>query len=87
MVELDGVLDDGHRETVAVRLGVGHGASAYLNPVEAAQPFSVLKFWDRVLILHRCLQGNRKVQTHFAFDQSSEWRGGESTPFIGIHLS
>ena len=32
-------------------------------------------------------QGNRKVQTHFAFDQSSEWHGGESTPFIGIHLS
>ena len=32
-------------------------------------------------------QGNRKVQTHFAFDQSSEWCGGESTPLIGIHLS
>ena len=32
-------------------------------------------------------QDNRKVQTHFAFDQSSEWCGGESTPLIGIHLS
>ena len=25
VVQLDGVLDDGYRETVAVRLGVGHG--------------------------------------------------------------
>ena len=38
MVEPNGVLDDGYRETVAVRLGVGHGASAYPNPIKATQP-------------------------------------------------
>jgi len=38
MIEPDRMLDDGHRETVAVRLGVGHGASAYTNPVKATQP-------------------------------------------------
>ena len=39
MVKPNGVLDDGHRETVAVRLGVDHGASAYPNPIKATQPF------------------------------------------------
>ena len=38
VVEPNGVLDDGYRETVAVRLGVGHGASASPNPVKATQP-------------------------------------------------
>ena len=42
MVEPNGVLDDGHRETMAVRLGVGHGASAYPNPIKATQPFQRL---------------------------------------------
>ena len=42
MVEPNGVLDDGHRETVAVRLGVGHGASAYPSPIKATQPRRVL---------------------------------------------
>jgi hypothetical protein len=32
-------------------------------------------------------QGNRKVQSHFAFDQSSEWGGSEATTFIGIDLN
>ena len=40
MVEPNDVLNDGHRETVAVRLGVGHGASAYPNPIKATQPLS-----------------------------------------------
>ena len=39
MVKPDGVLDDGHGETVAVRLGVGHGQSAYPDPIKATQPF------------------------------------------------
>ncbi len=34
-----GMLDDGHGEAVAVRLGVGHGASPYPQPVKATQPF------------------------------------------------
>jgi len=38
MVEPNGLLDDGHRETVAVRLGVDHVGSAYPDPVEATQP-------------------------------------------------
>ena len=44
MVEPNGVLDDGYRETVAVRLGVGHGRAAYPDPVKATQP------WKRVLV-------------------------------------
>jgi len=39
VVEPNGVLDDGHRETVAVGLGVGHGQLAYPNPIKATQPF------------------------------------------------
>ena len=35
MIEPDGVLDNGHRETVAVGLGVGHGRAAYPDPVKA----------------------------------------------------
>ena len=42
MVEPNGVLDDGHRETMAVRLGIGHGASAYPNPIKATQPYGAL---------------------------------------------
>ena len=42
MVQPNGVLDDGHGETVAIRLGVGHGRSAYPNPVKATQPISLL---------------------------------------------
>ena len=29
VIKPSGVLDDGHRESVAVRLGVGHGGSTY----------------------------------------------------------
>ena len=39
VVQPDGVLDDTHWETVAVRLGVGHGQSAYPDPVRATQSF------------------------------------------------
>ena len=35
VVQPDRVLDDCHRETVAVGLGVGHGQSAYPDPVKA----------------------------------------------------
>ena len=35
VVEPNGVLDDGHGETVAVGLCVGHGQSAYPDPVKA----------------------------------------------------
>jgi hypothetical protein len=38
VVEPNGLLDDGHRETVAVGLGVSHGQSAYPDPVKATQP-------------------------------------------------
>ena len=38
VIEPDGVLDDVHRESVAVRLGVGHGGSAYPDPIKATQP-------------------------------------------------
>ena len=37
-IEPNGVLDDGHGETVAVGLGVGHGQSAYPDPIKATQP-------------------------------------------------
>ena len=43
MIEPDGVLDGDHGETVAVWFGVGHGASAYPNPIKATQPFRILK--------------------------------------------
>ena len=38
VIEPNGVLDDGHGETVAVGLGVGHGQSAYPDPIKATQP-------------------------------------------------
>ena len=38
VVQPDRVLDDRHRETVAVGLGVGHGQSAYPSPIKATQP-------------------------------------------------
>ena len=38
VVQPDRVLDDCHGETVAVGLGVGHGQSAYPDPVKATQP-------------------------------------------------
>jgi hypothetical protein len=38
MIEPDGVLDNDHGKTVAVRLGVGHGGSAYPGPVKTTQP-------------------------------------------------
>ena len=42
VIEPDGVLDDTHRETVAVILRVGHGGSAYPEPVKATQPLVLL---------------------------------------------
>ena len=42
VVQPVGVLDDGHGETVAVRLGVGHGRSAYPNLIKATQPCDML---------------------------------------------
>ena len=42
VVQPDRVLDDCHRETVAVGLGVGHGQSAYPDPVKATQPILLL---------------------------------------------
>ena len=56
MVEPNGVLDDEHRETVAVRLGVGHGQSAYPDPIKATQPIEVLVAevgTDQPLVLER----------------------------------
>ena len=41
VVEPNGVLDDGHGETVAVWFGVGHGRSAYPDPVKATQPVAI----------------------------------------------
>jgi hypothetical protein len=38
VVKPNGLLDDGHRETVAVGLGVGHEQSAYPDPLKATQP-------------------------------------------------
>ena len=43
VVQPNGVLDDGHGETVAVRLGVGHGASAYPDLIKATQPSLVIR--------------------------------------------
>ena len=35
VIQPDGVLDDGHGEAVALRLGIGHGGSAYPSPIKA----------------------------------------------------
>ena len=43
VVEPNGVLNDRHRETVAVRLCIGHGESAYPDPVKATQPLADLQ--------------------------------------------
>ena len=44
VVEPNGVLDDRHRKSVAVGLGVGHGRPAYPDPVKATQPMAELEF-------------------------------------------
>jgi len=41
VIEPDGLLDDGHRETVAVGLGVGHGGATSPDPIKATQPSEV----------------------------------------------
>ena len=48
MVEPDGVLDDAHWETVAVRLGVSHGGSAYPDAIKATQLFEldIVQLWS-----------------------------------------
>jgi hypothetical protein len=38
VVKPNGLLNDGHWETVAVGLGVGHEQSAYPDPLKATQP-------------------------------------------------
>lgn len=38
VVQPDGMLNDGHWELMAVRLGVGHGGSAYPERLKATQP-------------------------------------------------
>ena len=38
VIQPDGLLDDGHGETVAVGLRVGHGGSGYPNPIKATHP-------------------------------------------------
>ena len=43
VVKPDSVLNDDHGGTVAVRLGVGHGGSAYPNPIKATQSFLALE--------------------------------------------
>jgi len=45
VIEPDGLLDDGHGETVAVGFRVGHGESGYPNPFKATQPSKVLDLW------------------------------------------
>ena len=52
VVEPDSVLDDDHRETVAVWLGVGHGQSAYPDPIKATQPHEVV-----LDVVHRMASG------------------------------
>jgi len=42
VVQPNGVLNDGHDEAMAVGLSVGHGQSAYPEPVKATQPTEVL---------------------------------------------
>ncbi|WP_344982478.1 hypothetical protein [Deinococcus rubellus] len=42
VIQPDGVLNNGHRKTVTVRFRVGHGESAYTNPIKATQPLNQL---------------------------------------------
>lgn len=51
VVEPNRVLDNAHRESVAVRLDAHHGGSAYPDPVEATQPTEPL---DRITAYVRC---------------------------------
>jgi len=43
VVQPPGVLDDGHGEPMAARLGVGHGGSASPDPVQATQPIQIIR--------------------------------------------
>lgn len=43
VIQPNGVLDDGHREPVAVRFRVSHGRSAYPDLVKATQPLRALQ--------------------------------------------
>ena len=40
--EPDGVVNDASRKAVAIGFRVGHGRSAYPDPVKATQPFTLL---------------------------------------------
>lgn len=43
VVQPNCMLDDRHWETVAIGLGIGHGQSAYPDPVKATQPYRQLR--------------------------------------------
>jgi len=47
VVEPDSVLDDGHKRAVAIWLSVGHGGSAYPDPVDATQPTDLVELPPR----------------------------------------
>ena len=72
VVQPDRVLDDCHRETVAVGLGVGHGQSAYPDPVKANA--GKLRPTNRSSA-YRChlLDHQRKLEV-----KVSRWSGGWS---------
>ena len=74
MVEPNGVLDDGYRETVAVRLGVGHGASAYPNPIKATQPLKGMQMTCSMSRKGDCFD-NAVVESFFASLKREECDG------------
>jgi hypothetical protein len=56
VVKLNSLLDDEHRETVAVRLCIGHGRSAYPDPIKATQPSSPASL-RRAIFASNCRSG------------------------------
>jgi len=52
-----GVLDDDHRETVAVGLGVGHGGPAYCDPIKATQPIKNLVLVSAAMVVGATSRG------------------------------
>ena len=49
VVQPNCMLNDRHLETVAIGLGIGHGQSAYPDPVKATQPEELLLWCVRKL--------------------------------------
>ncbi|MGY2894375.1 hypothetical protein [Deinococcus sp. UYEF24] len=93
VVEPNSLLDDSHRETVAIGFPVSHGGSAYPDPVKATQPRRVFlaelllnaapfdqETLRSALSVLRRARAYRKLARHYAAQRTLMAEVGETLP-------